>query len=220
LRNAFSGFARLPRLEAVGNSRFSRLGQPFSGSARLPRSKKCRPKAIPLSAHLLGKKQMETIDIFYQGHGMREIEHIEAGRDHTVAVIKEVLFKKHGWEADTLVFLEDREDPLEDHVVIFELVQSASANLHLHRCRHVDVTVRFNGRPAERKFAPSATIARIKHWAAVKQFGMTEEQAAEHLLQIAGTKDRPAPGVHAGTLTSCPGCKVTFDLVPDERVNG
>jgi hypothetical protein len=163
---------------------------------------------------------METTDIYYQGHGIRETEHIEAGRDHTVAMIKEVLFKKHGFEVDTLVFLEDRKTPLEDHVVIFELVQSVSANLHLHRCRHVDVTVRFNGKPVERKFAPSATVAHVKHWAAVKGFGMTDEEAGEHLLQIAGTKDRPAPGVHIGTLTSCPACEVTFDLVPDERVNG
>jgi hypothetical protein len=163
---------------------------------------------------------METFDIFYQGNGVREIEHIEAGRDHTVAVIKEILFKKHGFEADTLVFLEDREDPLQDHVVIFELLQSASANLHLHRCRHVEVSVRFNGPPVQRKFAPSATIERIKHWAAVEKFGMTEEEAGEHQLQIAGTKDRPASGVHVGTLTTCPACKVAFDLVPDERVNG
>jgi hypothetical protein len=163
---------------------------------------------------------MQTIDIFYQGSGIRETAHIEADRDHTVAIIKNLLFNKHGCEADTLVFLEDREAPLEDHVVIFELVQSASANLHLHRCRHVEVTVRFNGKPATRKFAPSATIAHVKHWAAVKEFGMTEEEAGEHLLQIAGTKDRPAPGVHVGTLASCPECKVVFDLVPDERVNG
>jgi hypothetical protein len=163
---------------------------------------------------------MQTIDIFYQGSGIRETEHIEADRDHTVAIIKEVLFNKHGYEADTLVFLEDRETPLEDHFVIFELVQSASANLHLHRCRHVEVTVRFNGKPATRKFAPSTTIAHIKHWAAVKEFGMTEEGSGEHLLQIAGTKDRPAPGVHVGTLASCPECQIVFDLVPDERVNG
>jgi hypothetical protein len=163
---------------------------------------------------------MQTLDIFYQGCGIREIEHIEANRGHTVAIIKEVLFNKHAVEADTLVFLENHETPLEDHIVIFELVQSESAHLHLHRCLHVEVTVRFNGKPETRKFAPSATIAHIKQWAAVKKFGMTEEEAGEHLLQIAGTKDRPAPGVHVGTLTSCPECKVVFDLVPDERVNG
>ena len=49
---------------------------------------------------------------------------------------------------------------------------------------------------------------------------MTEEEAGEHVLQIAGTQDRPPPGAHIGTLTSCPACRVHFDLVPDERING
>ena len=49
---------------------------------------------------------------------------------------------------------------------------------------------------------------------------MTGEEAGEHVLQIAGTKDRPDPGTHLGTIASCPACKIAFDLVPDERVNG
>jgi hypothetical protein len=163
---------------------------------------------------------METIDIFYQGHGIREIEHIEVGPDHTVGVIKETLFKKHGCETDTLIFLEDHETPLEDHLVIVELVGAEGGNLHLHRCRHVEVVVTYAGETVHHKFAPSATVARIKHWAAVTEFGMTEEEAGEHLLQITGTQDRPAPGTHVGTLTSCPACRVHFDLVPDERING
>lgn len=78
----------------------------------------------------------------------------------------------------------------------------------------------FAGDTKRRRFPPSATVARVKHWAAVTQFGMTEEEAGEHQLQIAGTKDRPAPGAHIGTLTACPACAVNFDLVPDERING
>ncbi len=163
---------------------------------------------------------MESIDIFYQGHGLREIEHIEARPDHTIAVIKEILIEKHGFERDTLIFLEDQESPLEDHIVIKELCGSAGAKMHLHRCRHVEVTVSFAGETVHHRFAPGATVARIKHWAAVTMFGMTEEEAGEHLLQIAGTQDRPAPGTHIGTLASCPECRVRFDLVPNERVNG
>ena len=49
---------------------------------------------------------------------------------------------------------------------------------------------------------------------------MTPEEAGEHVLQVAGTQERPAPGTHLGALTTHPTCKVAFDLVPDERVNG
>jgi hypothetical protein len=71
--------------------------------------------------HPKENEQMETIDIFYQGHGLREIEHIEARPDHTIAVIKEILIEKHSFEGDTLIFLEDQESPLEDYIVIKEL---------------------------------------------------------------------------------------------------
>jgi hypothetical protein len=163
---------------------------------------------------------MESIDIFYQGHGIREFEHIEVQPDQTVAIIKAVLIEKHGCELDTLIFMEDQEAPLEDHMVIGTLCGAAGVRVHLHRCRHVSVEVTFGGEPVQHTFAPGTTVARVKYWAAVEKFHMTPEEAGEHHLQIAGTQDRPAPGTHIGTLASCPDCLVRFDLVPDQRVNG
>lgn len=163
---------------------------------------------------------MEIIDIFYQRHGIREIDHIEVQSDRTVIEVKAILTLKHGCEADTLIFIENQENPLDDHIVIGELCGPGGAKMHLHRCRHIEVFVAFAGKTVHRSFAPGVTVARIKHWAAVTQFGMTEEEAGEHLLQIAGIVDRPTPGTHVGTLTSCPECRVRFDLVPNERVNG
>jgi hypothetical protein len=163
---------------------------------------------------------METIDVFYQGHGIREIEHVEIGADHTVASVKALLIEKHGCETDILLFAEDREGVLEEHIVIRELCGPAGAKLHLHRCRHVAVSVNFAGKTVHHEFGPGTTVTKVKHWAAVTKFGMTAEEAGEHVLQIAGTKDRPAPGTHIGTLTGCPDCSVRFDLVPDQRVNG
>jgi hypothetical protein len=163
---------------------------------------------------------MESIDIFYQGYGIREIEHIEVQPGQTVAIIKALLIEKHGCEPDTLIFMEDQETPLEGHLVIGTLCVGAGAKLHLHRCRHVAVEVTFGGEPVHHTFAPGTTVARVKHWAAVDKFHMIPEEAGEHHLQITGTQERPAPGTHIGTLASCPECRVRFDLVPDQRVNG
>lgn len=163
---------------------------------------------------------METIDIFYQGHGIREIEHIEIAADHTVAAVKALLIEKHGCESDIFVFAEDHDGVVEEHITIRDLAGPAGAKLHLHHCRHIDVSVNFAGRTVTHQFGPGTTVAKVKHWAAVKQFGMTPDEAGEHVLQIAGTKDRPSPGTHIGTLTACPACSVRFDLVPDQRVNG
>ena len=78
----------------------------------------------------------------------------------------------------------------------------------------------FNGETVHHRFGPGATVARVKRWAAEKKFGMSDDEASEHVLQLAGGHERPAPGVHLGTLAVGPMCHVAFDLIPDQRVNG
>ncbi len=163
---------------------------------------------------------MTAINIFYQGEGLREIEHLEIAPDLSFAELKRLLIEKHGLEADVLIFLEDGDEPLHEAVMIREHVGPVGIKAHVHRCRHIEVSVTFNGQTVHHQFAPSATIAKVKRWATEHKFHMTEEEAGEHVLQICGTHDRPAPSTHLGTLTSCPACKLAFDLVPDQRVNG
>jgi hypothetical protein len=119
-----------------------------------------------------------------------------------------------------LIFLEDSDEPVNEAVVVREHVGPTGLKAHLHRCRHIEVDVRFNNETVHHRFGPGATIARVKRWAAEHKFGMTPEEASEHVLQIPGTQDRPSPGTHLGALTKCPDCRLAFDLVPDQRVNG
>lgn len=163
---------------------------------------------------------MQSIDVFYQGEGICEIDHLEVSADHAFAVVKARLIEKHGVSADVLLFLEDGDEPVDELVIVREHAGPAGVKAHVHRCRHVEVAVTFNGKTVHHRFGPGSTIARVKHWAAVREFHMSEAEAAEHVLQIAGTHDRPAPGVHLGALTACPSCRLTFSLVADERVNG
>ncbi|MQB46042.1 hypothetical protein [Rhizobium sp. ICMP 5592] len=163
---------------------------------------------------------MTSIDVFYQGEGIGEIAHIELEHDATFAILKTSLIEKHGVARDALLFLEDEDEPLNETTLVKERASAKGLKVHIHRCRHVEVTVTFNGETAERRFSPSATVARVKRWAAEKKFGMSEDEAGEHVLQIAGTHDRPAPGTHIGALTDGKVCALAFDLVPDERVNG
>jgi hypothetical protein len=163
---------------------------------------------------------MASIDIFYQGEGLREIEHIEFGPDDSFSTLKALLIEKHGLKGDVLLFLEDSDEPIDETLIVREHVGPAGVKAHLHRCRHIEVDVRFNSETAHHRFGPGATIARVKRWAAERKFSMTPEEASEHVLQIAGTQERPSPGTHLGALTSCPNCRLAFDLVPDQRVNG
>ncbi|MFG1247859.1 hypothetical protein [Xanthobacter flavus] len=163
---------------------------------------------------------MTSIDVFYQGEGIGEIAHIELDPHATFAILKTRLIEKHGVAHDALLFLEDEDEPLDVAGLIKDHDAAKGLKVHIHRCRHVEVTVTFNGEIAERRFPPSATVARVKRWAAEKKFGMSDEEAGEHVLQVAGTHDRPAPGTHIGALTDGKVCGLAFDLVPDERVNG
>jgi len=163
---------------------------------------------------------MRLVDLFYQGEGIRDIEHLEIEPEATFADVKKLLGSKHTLPPAAWLFIEDEDDPIEDALRVSDRAGPKGIKVHVHGCRHVTVTVTFNNETIERRFSPGATVSRVKSWAAERKFGMTEEEAGEHVLQIAGTHDRPAPGTHIGTLTDGKVCGLAFDLVADERVNG
>ena len=160
------------------------------------------------------------LDLFYQGEGLTELQHLEIESGSTFTAIKALLIEKHGFPVDVEIFVEDIEMPPSATAIARDHADLKGLKVHLHRCKKVAVSVTFNNKAVERTFPPSATVAHVKHWAAAKEFGMSKEESGEHVLQIAGTHERPAPGTHIGTLTNGTVCAVAFHLVPDERVNG
>ena len=82
------------------------------------------------------------------------------------------------------------------------------------------MTVTFNGQSKGHEFSPATTVADVKKFAAIREFGMKPADAAEHVLQFSGSAERPEPETHVGALVSCPDCRIAFDLVPHKRVEG
>lgn len=163
---------------------------------------------------------MTKISVFYQGSGIPDVVHLEADIEQTFKELKELLCKKHSFDGEVFLFLEDEDDPIEDGFKLEKHKKPTGIKAHIHPCRHIEVSVTFNGRVVHHKFSPSTTVAKVKHWAAVTQFKMSPEEAGEHVLQISGTHDRPKPGTHLGALAACKECRLAFDLLPDERING
>lgn len=159
------------------------------------------------------------VRVFVQGEGISGIEHVEVQTDQSFTALKTLLTARYSLDARVLLLLEDQDDPPDDQAELHKYVGHGGIKVHVHRCHRVGVSVTFNGKHIEHPFAPSSTVARVKRWAAEK-FGMSLEDATEHVLQLAGTHTRPSPSVHLGALANCPECHVKFDLVPDERVNG
>ncbi len=162
----------------------------------------------------------KNIDIFYQGEGVSTIEHVELDEKLTFAKLKQQLKTKHGFCNETLLFLEDADGPVDEATHINDHAIKSVLKVHFSRRRKVTVKVSFNGETVERRFAPSATLTRIKRWATKRKFHMSEEDASEHVLQIEGNHTRPPVNTHVGCLVTGPHARVCFDLVPDERVNG
>ena len=163
---------------------------------------------------------MEQLTVFYQGEGLESIEVVEIEREMTVAVLRELLGNKHGWPLETVLFAEDVDDELDVAVLVREFEIQAGTKIHAHRCRKIDVSVSYNGVSLPYVYAPSATIARVKRHAAIEGFHLSEEAAAEHVLQIKGSTVQPAPGTHIGALVRHPECRIAFDLIPKHRVQG
>jgi len=162
---------------------------------------------------------MKSIDIFYQREGVRDVGHLESEPEANLAEIKARLIGLGAATAETLLFAEDNDDPLDEAMTVDKAAGKGGLKLHLHRCHRVEVAVTFMTKTENRSFGPGVTVAAVKRWATDK-FNMSKEDASEHVLQLKSTFDRPPPGTHIGALAHGPKCRVDFDLVPNERVQG
>jgi hypothetical protein len=171
---------------------------------------------------------MSSIDVFIQREGLADILVATAAPHQTIAEIFSGGDPAIVVDEGAIVFIEDVAAPLDLDAVVEELLplvieeEGARPPLRLHvtHCRHVEVSVRYNGEDARRCFPPSATIGRVHHWAARRAFHLTPRDAAEHVLQLQGSTQRPDRDVHIGTLVDGKKCAVAFDLVPRKRVEG
>lgn len=165
---------------------------------------------------------MKTIEILLQGECIPDIQLVEVDAGKSAKEILELATRcrQEEIEGEFLVFFEDCAEPVAKIDKLPESEDGKPISIHVHRCRSVVVTVTFNGVSKGHKFGPGTTIATVKKWAAVSEFGMKPADAAEHVLQFVGSAERPEPDTHIGALVSCPDCNISFDLVPYKRVEG
>ncbi len=164
---------------------------------------------------------MTHIDILLQGEGILDIQVINLPHSSALALVLAEAEKLRGQvdgDGEFLIFLQDEDKPLKPHHLLPRPKPGLPLCLHVHRCPKVKVDVTFNGKTKEVELVPSHTVGATKTYAAIKLFGMDPHDAGEHVLQIAGTNDRPDTDVHIGSLAKR--CAVAFDLVPLVRVEG
>jgi hypothetical protein len=157
--------------------------------------------------------------VFAQSEFLSDVQALEV--EHAVggAGLREALLAAlpRNTEVNGLqVYIEDSDD---EHAIDNLSEIPHGLRVHLHRLKGIDLTVRYAGHDVRRTFRPSATILRVKRWA-THELGISPSDAAELMLQISGTDQRPDPDTHIGALVKFPNKALCLDLVPSARVNG
>lgn len=166
---------------------------------------------------------MTKLQIFVQAQGRREIGVLELPAHATVRdLIAAAQAQGFGSkDATCSVYREDAEGALSPNATLEAAGVGDRSSVHVSQCTRVAVTVHFNGAQRTATFGPGVPMHRVKQWAVGKQgFDLTPVDAAEHVLQITGTQERPDEDVHVGALAHAPTCAVEFDLVAKVRVEG
>jgi hypothetical protein len=162
-----------------------------------------------------------TIRIFVQSEHLPDVALLQLSEEALFEDLRAAcvaLIPEHARHGDIRIFVEDVDEAV-DGKRVADLKHGHAVHVHVSRCHLVHASVRYAGKTITHDFGPSATIRRVKKWAG-ETLGISEHDAAELVLQLAGSTDQPAPDKHLGVYAHCPACAVIFDLVATYRVNG
>jgi hypothetical protein len=158
--------------------------------------------------------------IFIQAHGRPGILEAELSEAATLGELHDALAAAGiPVDTETFIFIDEVGEHLhgQRHEPIRDLKHGT--RVHVTRCRRIKTTVHFLEKTAEHEFPPGAHVRAVKEWAA-HTFKLTPKDAAEHVLQLCNSADRPPSDTPLHQLVHGHGCELCFDLVPEKRVEG
>ena len=163
---------------------------------------------------------MSKTIVFIQVQGRPGILDVELSQAATVGELLDALAAAGiTLDAETVIFLDDAEGHVggDRHQPIPGLKHGC--RVHVARCKRIKTTVNFLEKTATHSFPPGVRLRAVKEWA-VHKFGMDPKDAAEHVLQLCRSSDRPPSDTPLLQLVQAHCCDVCFDLVPEKRVEG
>lgn len=163
---------------------------------------------------------MSKIILFVQVQGRPGVLELELADGATVGELHAALAAGGiSVDAETFVYIDESEGHLchDPHERLPCLKHGT--RVHVCHCRRIACTVNYLDKTAERSFPPGTRVRAVKAWA-VHEFRLNPKDAAEHVLQVCNSSDRPANDTPLQQLVSGRRCEVCFDLVPEKRVEG
>jgi hypothetical protein len=158
--------------------------------------------------------------IFIQTHGSPKIVEAEISTAPTVGDLHDALASRQvEVVAETFIFIDEAEEPVHGHR--HEPVHGLKhgGRVHVTRCHRIKSTIHYLDKTAEHNFPPGARVRAVKAWAA-HTFKLSGKDAAEHVLQLCNSTDRPPSDTPLHQLVHAHDCELCFDLVPEKRVEG
>jgi hypothetical protein len=170
---------------------------------------------------------MTALQIFVQSEGTRGIRILELSAHATVRDLVGATSRQGQSDAEgrkntaASVYIEDADHALSLDDTLEAAGLGNQSSVHVSHCSRIAVTVHYNGKERAESFAPGVPMHRVKQWAVGKQaFDLAAIDAAEHVLQLTDSQERPDEDIHIGSVAAASGCVVEFDLVPKVRVEG
>lgn len=172
---------------------------------------------------------MSKIVTFVQVHGQTAIVEAELSEAPTFGELQDALATLGiKIDAETFIFLDEADAHIcgERHDPVHGIKHGC--RIHISRCKRIKTTVHYLEKTAEQDFPPGARVRAVKEWA-VRYFHMNPKDAAEHVLQLCKSTERPSSDTPLQQLVHAHGhgeahhqhaCALCFDLVPDKRVEG
>ena len=161
-----------------------------------------------------------TTVIFIQEHGRSGIIEATLKEAATIGDLHDVLVAAGiGVDGDTFIFTGEDENHIhgERHHQLHGIKHGT--RIHVSRCKRIKATIHFLDKSEEHEFPPGARVHTVKAQA-IHAFHMTPKDAAEHVLQLCKSTERPSSDTPLHQLVEGHGCAVCFDLVPEKRVEG
>jgi hypothetical protein len=163
---------------------------------------------------------MSTLALFVQVHGQPGLHELELAEAATLAELH-VALEKLGIKVDneTFVFIDEAEEHEigPHHEPVLRLKHGC--RVHVTRCRRIETTVHYLDKTAKHAFAPGARVRAVKAWTA-DHFRINPKDAAEHVLQLCKSTERPSSDTPLHQLVHGHDCALCFDFVPEKRVEG
>jgi hypothetical protein len=162
------------------------------------------------------------MEIYVLGVGIPEVKDRVVEPEQKVAdLLRDVV--RLGFPADALVealvFVEDRDDPVDHSSTLNHAGVREGSRVHIHTCRLIEVSCNYNGQTKKDKFSPAARVRRVKD-AFGHEFRIDPHDRGNFTLLLCGSHTEPDENTQIGTLTTYPKCDLCFDLVKRENVQG